>query len=199
MILLFLGTFDRTNPNNDNTCKKKSTKINFRPSGGVGFLLAKGWWPKSSCSPSKVCLPWVIWDVPKIRPGCPGPLGVFKKFVLTKFVRIFRPLFSRVAQTCPQSRTPNSGSIFDMLRGGGGGRRVLKTKIPVARLSPKIYKCFQTPGLLNQASAALRGQLSWPSPISRISNLALHLFASENPPQKTTHPKKPPTPKTTHR
>ena len=56
----------------------------------------KGWWPKSSCPSSKVCLPWVskrgIWDVLGILPGCPGPLGVFKKFVLKKFVRIFRSL-----------------------------------------------------------------------------------------------------------
>ena len=40
---------------------------------------------KSSCPPSKVCLPWVskggIWDVPRISPGCPGPLGVFKTLV----------------------------------------------------------------------------------------------------------------------
>ena len=49
---------------------------------GVGVFHAKGRWPKSSCSPSKVCLPWVskrgIWDVLGILPGCPGPLGVFK-------------------------------------------------------------------------------------------------------------------------
>ena len=32
------------------------------------------------------------WDVPGILPGCPGPLGVFKKFVQKKFVRIFRSL-----------------------------------------------------------------------------------------------------------
>ena len=42
-----------------------------------------GWWPKSSCRPSKVCLPWVlkrgVWDVPRILPGCPRPLGVFPK------------------------------------------------------------------------------------------------------------------------
>ena len=59
----------------------------------MGVFRAKGWWPKSSCLPSKVCLPWVsrggIWDVPGILPGCPGPVGVFKKFVLKKFVRVF--------------------------------------------------------------------------------------------------------------
>ena len=33
-----------------------------------------------------------IWDVLAILPGSPGPLGVFKKFVLKKFVRIFRSL-----------------------------------------------------------------------------------------------------------
>ena len=56
----------------------------------MGGFHAKGWWPKSSCPPSKVCLPWVskrgIWDVPGILPGCPGPLGVFKK-VRAKKVR----------------------------------------------------------------------------------------------------------------
>ena len=84
--------------------RKKSTKIiTFwvrRPPGGVGVFHAKGWWPKTSCSLSlslsKACLPWVskrgIWDVPGILLGCPGPLGVFQKFVLKKFVRIFRSL-----------------------------------------------------------------------------------------------------------
>ena len=69
--------------------RKNSTKIDFLgpetawwggglPRTGVG-------WPKSSCPPSKVCLPWVlkggIWDVLGILPGCPGPLQMFKKFV----------------------------------------------------------------------------------------------------------------------
>ena len=63
----------------------------------MGVFHAKGWWPKTSCPPSKVCLPWVskrgIWDIPGILPGCPGPLAVFKKFVQKKnFVRIFRSL-----------------------------------------------------------------------------------------------------------
>ena len=71
----------------------------------MGVFHAKGWWPKTSCPPSKVCLPWVskrgIGDVPGIWPGCPGLLGVFKKFVQKKFVRIFRSLFSceRLLQT----------------------------------------------------------------------------------------------------
>ena len=59
-----------------------------RPSGGVWVFHAKGWWPKSSCSPSKVCLPWDskrgMRNVPGILPGCPGPLWVFKKFVPKK-------------------------------------------------------------------------------------------------------------------
>ena len=63
---------------------------------GGGVFHAKGWWPKSSCSPSKVCLSLAskrgIPDIPGILPGCPGPLGVFKKFVQKKFVRIFRSL-----------------------------------------------------------------------------------------------------------
>ena len=79
--------------------EKRAQRFTFwvrRPPGGVGVFHAKGRWPKSSCSPSKVCLPWVskrwVWDVPGIMPGCSGPLGVFKKLVLKKFVRIFRSL-----------------------------------------------------------------------------------------------------------
>ena len=49
----------------------------------MGVFQAKGWWPKSSCPPSKVYLLCVskrgIWDVPGILPGCPGPLRVFQK------------------------------------------------------------------------------------------------------------------------
>ena len=52
----------------------------------------KGWWPKTSCPPSKVCLPWVskrgIRDVPGILPGCPGPLGVFKNQGKKKHINI---------------------------------------------------------------------------------------------------------------
>ena len=63
---------------------------------GWGSSTRRGGCPKTSCPPSKVCLPWVskrgIWDVPGILPGCPGPLGVFKKFVQKKFVLIFRSL-----------------------------------------------------------------------------------------------------------
>ena len=75
---------------------KSAQRLTFwvrTPLRGVGVFHAKGWRPKSSCSPSKVCLPWVskrgIWDVPGILSGCPGPLGVFKKFVQKKFVHIF--------------------------------------------------------------------------------------------------------------
>ena len=79
--------------------EKRAQRLSFwvrRPPGGVGVFHAKGWWPKSSCPPSKLCLPWVskrgIRDVPGIWPGCPGPLRVFKKFVQKKFVCIFRSL-----------------------------------------------------------------------------------------------------------
>ena len=72
--------------------EKKSTKIKFLGSGdrpvGWGSSTRRGWWPKTSCPPSKLCLPWVskrgIRDVPGILPGCPGPLAVFKKFVQKK-------------------------------------------------------------------------------------------------------------------
>ena len=79
--------------------EKRAQRLTFwlrRPPGEVGVFHAKGWWPKSSCPPSKVCLPWVstreIWDVPGVLPGCPGPLDVSKKLVLQKFVCIFRSL-----------------------------------------------------------------------------------------------------------
>ena len=79
--------------------EKRAQRLTFwvrRPPGGVGVFHAEGWWPKTSCPPSKVCLPWVskrgIWDVPGFLPGCPGPLAVFKKFVQKNFVRIFRSL-----------------------------------------------------------------------------------------------------------
>ena len=79
--------------------EKRARRLPFwvrRPPGGVGVFHSKGWWPKTSCPPSKVCLPWVskggIWDVPGFLSGCPGPLGVFKKFEQKKFVRIFRSL-----------------------------------------------------------------------------------------------------------
>ena len=45
-----------------------------------------------------------IWDVPGILSGCPGPLGVFKKFVQTKFLRIFRSLISK-------AQHPSRGSL----------------------------------------------------------------------------------------
>ena len=38
---------------------------------------------------------------PEILPGCPGPLGVFKKFVQKKFVRIFRPLCNAARRSHP--------------------------------------------------------------------------------------------------
>ena len=61
-----------------------------RPPGGVGVFHEKGWWSKTSCSPSKLRLPWVskrgIWDVPEILPGCPGKIGGVQK-VCAKKVR----------------------------------------------------------------------------------------------------------------
>ena len=76
--------------------RKKSTKINFwvrRPPGGVGVFHAKGWWPKSSCSPSKVCLPWVSTGMS--RDFCrdvPDPWGCSKSLFKKTFVLVFRPL-----------------------------------------------------------------------------------------------------------
>ena len=54
---------------------QRSTFGVWRPPGGVGGFHAKGWGSKSSCLPSKVCLPWVskrgTWDVSGILPRCP--------------------------------------------------------------------------------------------------------------------------------
>ena len=95
--------------------EKRAQRLTFwvrRPPGGVGAFHAKGWWPKTSCPPSKLCFPWVskrgIRDVPGILPGCPGPLAVFKKFVQKNFVCIFRSL--KKQQINPPRDSANSGS-----------------------------------------------------------------------------------------
>ena len=88
-----------------------------RPPGGVGVFHSKGWWPKTSCPPSKVCLPWVFEGR---NLGCPGifvgmsrTLGGVQK-VCTKKVRTHfsfpkdswtksrrKNKFGRPQQTCP--------------------------------------------------------------------------------------------------
>ena len=63
--------------------KKRAQTLTFgvqRPPGGVGVFHAKGWWSKSSCSPRK-CVFLAFRGT-----GCPGPLGVFEKFVPPKKV-----------------------------------------------------------------------------------------------------------------
>ena len=64
---------------------KRSTKIiTFwvrRPPGGVGVFHAKGWWPKSSCYPSKVCLGFRNLGCPRNFARMSRIVGVFKKFV----------------------------------------------------------------------------------------------------------------------
>ena len=78
--------------------EKRAQTLTFwvrRPHGRVGVFQAKGRWPKSSCPPSKICLPWVskrgLWDVPGILPGCPRPQGLFKKFVQKSSCTFFVP------------------------------------------------------------------------------------------------------------
>ena len=94
---------ENSSPSGKRKRAQRSTFWVRRWPGGVGVFRAKGWWLKSSCPPSKVCLPWVsksgIWDITGILPGCPGPLAVFKKFVHKKFVRIFRSLLGGHATT----------------------------------------------------------------------------------------------------
>ena len=84
--------------------REKSTKINSlgpETARWGGNLPREGVVAEKLAPSLKVCLPWVskrgIWDIPGILPGCPGPLGVFKKFVQKKFVRIFRSLVTSVA------------------------------------------------------------------------------------------------------
>ena len=96
--------------------EKGAQRLSFwvrRPPGGVGVFHAKGWWPKTSCPPSKLCFPWVskrgIRDVPGILPGCPGPLAVFKKFVQKKL----RAHFSFPNYSCLNRRDVNFfGTLF---------------------------------------------------------------------------------------
>ena len=82
--------------------RKKSTKIDFlgpetaRWGGGLPRtgVVAENFVPALE-SLSSLGFEGGIWDVPGILPGCPGPLGIFKKFVPKKFVRIFRSLVMR--------------------------------------------------------------------------------------------------------
>ena len=70
-----------------------------------------------------------IWDVPGILLGCPGPLGVFKKFVQKKFVRISRSLIISNMELLRQGRAvllwPYSASteLPDSMHTGSGARQ----------------------------------------------------------------------------
>ena len=91
--------------------EKRAQRLTFwvrRPLGGVGVFHAKGWWPKSSCSPSKVCLPWVSTrGIPGILPGCPGPLGCSKSLCKKSSCAFFVPY--SCDPDCPV-QTPNRAS-----------------------------------------------------------------------------------------
>ena len=85
--------------------EKRAQRLSFwvrRPPGGVGVFHTKGWWPKTSCPPSKLCLPWVskrgIRDVPGILPGCPGPLAVFKSLCKKTSCAFFVPYLKKTIQ-----------------------------------------------------------------------------------------------------
>ena len=91
--------------------KKIAQRLTFwvrRPPSGVVVFRAKGWWSKSSCPTSKVSLPWVsrrgIWDVPGILPGCPEPLGKFKKLAQKKVRAHLLFLFFREQKSSPRSK-----------------------------------------------------------------------------------------------
>ena len=87
---------------------KRAQRLTFwvrRPRGGVGVFHVKGWGSKSSCSPSKVRLPWVskrgIWDVP-------DPWGCSKSLCKKKVVRIFRSLYVLYVIFCVLSMAQTS-------------------------------------------------------------------------------------------
>ena len=100
---------------------KKSTKIDFLGPESAGWggevFHSKGWWSKSSCPPSKVCLPCQV-GFRRRKPGTsrqncwdvPDPWGSSKKFVQKMFMFIFRPL--------PMGREALSGSWDDSKREG---------------------------------------------------------------------------------
>ena len=100
-LLLMVASVVKKKPDHDQVTlrqEKRAQRLTFwvrRPPGGVEVFHAKGWGPKSSCPPPKVCLPWVskrgIWDVPGFLPQCPGPLVVFKKFVRKSSWAFFVP------------------------------------------------------------------------------------------------------------
>ena len=113
---------------------KRAQRLAFwvrRPPGGVGVFHAKGW---------KVCLPWVskrgIQDVPGILLGCPGPLGLLKKFVQKKFVRLFRSLHQCANWVHCKRRGSEKSTFLAVFRGGGGDllRCACSPVIPVESL-----------------------------------------------------------------
>ena len=99
--------------------EKRAQRLSFwvrRPPGGVGVFHAKGWWPKSSCPPSKLCLPWVskrgIRDVPGILPGCPGPLGVFKSLCEKVRTHFSFPIQDCFSTDFKKARSHETARIF---------------------------------------------------------------------------------------
>ena len=77
--------------------KKKSTlsTTNFwgPEIAGWGGGLAGEWVGVEKSVPSLESLFSLGFDVPRMWPGCPGRLGMIKKFVPKTFMLIFRPLF----------------------------------------------------------------------------------------------------------
>ena len=82
----------------DSGKKRRAQRLTFfvrRLPGGERVFQPKGWGSKSSCLPSKICLPWVskrgIWDVPGILPGCPGPWACSKSLCKKSSCAFFVP------------------------------------------------------------------------------------------------------------
>ena len=124
----------------------------------------KGWWPKTSRPPSKVCLPWVskrgIWHVPGILPGCPGPWGC-SKTSCKKSSCAFFVLYNRNPQNFPRmtsSATIFGGSPKMVSKGpssrGFAFRYVLPTPFSSAQFKAKHYNSQKTvPGRVRVNSA----------------------------------------------
>ena len=155
----------------------------------MGVLHAIGWWPKSSCCPSKVCLPWVskggIWDVPGILPGCPGPLRAFKKFVCKKVRAHFRSL--------PTSLVDVSGHLLCLLLGGGEGE-LFYLRIPrgggprrargggregVYQVS-ELVSNVETPVCTQKMFVHNCGAHSTPLPTSKVMDFLLNIKRTSN-------------------
>ena len=82
--------------------QKQTTKINFldpeTTEWGGGSSTRRGGGRRVLALPPKFVFLWVwrggTWDIPGILPGCPGPVGMFKKFVQDVRVHFSFPIIA---------------------------------------------------------------------------------------------------------